>query len=142
MSGRLIISRMLLSNASTACLFVMEASSQIIREADCRSLAVPLCLVKIQNPTVINTQRYLKPCHSDGNFYISPNVCRNTSRPREARSWAGTLMDSFVALFAVLFSIFWVLFFMGFHCFLDLPFAGFSSSLEVGTICSHSYTER
>ena len=48
-SSQLIVSRMLLSNASIACLFVMEASSQIMREAVCRSLPVPLYFVKLQN---------------------------------------------------------------------------------------------
>lgn len=40
---------MLLSSASTACRFVMLASSHRIREAMRRSLAVPLCLVKLHD---------------------------------------------------------------------------------------------
>ena len=42
-----MMSRMLLSNASTACRFVMLASSHMIKEAIRSSLAVPLCLVKL-----------------------------------------------------------------------------------------------
>ncbi|KAM3257292.1 hypothetical protein ACQJBY_049554 [Aegilops geniculata] len=42
-----MMSRMLLSSASTACRLVMVASSHSINEAILSSLAVPLCFVKV-----------------------------------------------------------------------------------------------
>uniref|UniRef100_A0A8R7QXN1 Secreted protein n=1 Tax=Triticum urartu TaxID=4572 RepID=A0A8R7QXN1_TRIUA len=42
------MSRMLLSSASTVCLLVIDASSQIMSDAAWSSLAVPLCFVNPQ----------------------------------------------------------------------------------------------
>ncbi|KAM3330131.1 hypothetical protein ACQJBY_026867 [Aegilops geniculata] len=47
-SGMSIMSCMLLSSASTVCLLVIDASSQIISDFAWGSLAVPLCLVNPQ----------------------------------------------------------------------------------------------
>src|SRR6266540_1697303 len=49
-SGFSMMSLMLLSSASIAYLFVMVASSHNISDADRRSFAVPLCLVKLHTP--------------------------------------------------------------------------------------------
>jgi hypothetical protein len=57
---RPIISRRLLSSASTFCLFVIDVLSQIIRAACCSNLAVPLCFVKLHQPPSWRVRGILK----------------------------------------------------------------------------------
>jgi hypothetical protein len=45
---------MLLSSASTACLLVIDASSQIISDVACSSLAISLCFVNPQVDVLSN----------------------------------------------------------------------------------------
>jgi hypothetical protein len=55
-----MISRRLLSSASTPCLFIIVTTSQIIRDAVRSSLAVPLYFVKVQKAPSSRVRGILK----------------------------------------------------------------------------------